>query len=208
MKNEAVLGCHNVPQLHGAILTALSSDPRGRTAVNDIPWHKYEKAYGHFSGALCGRAFVSHWELCERGCTTLTASNARSSGSIFVRAAAPCEIESHGALPLALIPWRIVTHPPPRLIFYKRPTGLPRLAFPLDHLKGVKGVHPCASLSLPLLQSRIHLSRLFRRVCLVLMFLPSLLALLGLLVPSVFAQQAGSFVVAGDTVVSAMMVCH
>jgi hypothetical protein len=40
------------------------------------------------------------------------------------------------------------------------------------------------------------------------MFLPSLLAALGLAVPSTFAQQAGSFVVAGDTLVSAMMVCR
>jgi hypothetical protein len=39
-----------------------------------------------------------------------------------------------------------------------------------------------------------------------LMFLPSLLAALGLAVPLAFAQQPGSFVVAGDTLVSAMMV--
>ena len=38
------------------------------------------------------------------------------------------------------------------------------------------------------------------------MFLPSLLAAVGLAVPSAFAQQAGTFVVAGETLVSAMMV--
>ncbi|KAH9984155.1 glyoxal oxidase N-terminus-domain-containing protein [Russula vinacea] len=37
------------------------------------------------------------------------------------------------------------------------------------------------------------------------MFVPSLLAALGLAIPSALAQQAGSFVTAGDTLVSAMM---
>ena len=40
------------------------------------------------------------------------------------------------------------------------------------------------------------------------MFIPSLLAALGLAIPSALAQQAGSFVTAGDTLVSAMMVCR
>ena len=40
------------------------------------------------------------------------------------------------------------------------------------------------------------------------MHLPSLLVILGMSVPSVFGQEPGSFIVAGDTLVSAMMVCH
>ena len=39
-----------------------------------------------------------------------------------------------------------------------------------------------------------------------LMFIPSLIAALGFAVSSAFAQQPGSFVVVGDTLVSAMMV--
>lgn len=41
-----------------------------------------------------------------------------------------------------------------------------------------------------------------------LMFIPSLIAALGLAVSSAFAQQPGSFVTVGDTLVSAMMVCR
>lgn len=40
------------------------------------------------------------------------------------------------------------------------------------------------------------------------MHLPSLLVILAMLVPSVFAQEPGSIVVVGDTLVSAMMVFH
>jgi hypothetical protein len=39
------------------------------------------------------------------------------------------------------------------------------------------------------------------------MFIPSLIAALGFAVSSASAQQPGSFVVVGDTLVSAMMVC-
>jgi hypothetical protein len=48
----------------------------------------------------------------------------------------------------------------------------------------------------------------FRPPFFFLMFIPSLLAALGLAIPSALAQQAGSFVAAGDTLVSAMMVCR
>jgi len=41
-----------------------------------------------------------------------------------------------------------------------------------------------------------------------LMFIPSLIAALGFAVSPAFAQQPGSFAVVGDTLVSAMMVCH
>jgi hypothetical protein len=41
-----------------------------------------------------------------------------------------------------------------------------------------------------------------------LMFIPSLIAALGFAVSSAVAQQPGSFVVVGDTLVSAMMVCR
>jgi hypothetical protein len=40
------------------------------------------------------------------------------------------------------------------------------------------------------------------------MFIPSLIAALGFAVSSAFAQQPGSFVVVGDTLVSALMVCR
>jgi hypothetical protein len=46
----------------------------------------------------------------------------------------------------------------------------------------------------------------FQARFLFLMFLPSLLAAVGLAVPSAFAQQSGSFVAVGETLVSAMMV--
>jgi len=42
----------------------------------------------------------------------------------------------------------------------------------------------------------------------IIMHLPSFLIILGMSMPSVFAQEPGSIVVAGDTLVSAMMVCH
>jgi hypothetical protein len=40
------------------------------------------------------------------------------------------------------------------------------------------------------------------------MFIPSLIAAFGFAVSTAFAQQPGSFVAVGDTLVSAMMVCR
>ena len=41
-----------------------------------------------------------------------------------------------------------------------------------------------------------------------MLFIPSLIAALGFTVSSAFAQSSGTFVVVGDTLVSAMMVCR
>jgi hypothetical protein len=71
---------------------------------------------------------------------------------------------------------------------------------------GVSTVHPPF---LPLFQLCFHFFRsLLRRFCAVLMLFPSFLTILGLSLPSAFAQQPGSFDVVGNTLVSAMMVCH
>ena len=89
------------------------------------------------------------------------------------------------------------SHAPPRLlgvVFF-----LNRLRLPLKVALGFS-LFPTLFISL--------LSLPFLAPFIFSMFIPSLIAALGLAVSTALAQQPGSFVTVGDTLVSAMMVCR